>query len=141
MDSGGLKALLAGPDALFVQIWAAISHGTFVTSQMTMGVEGMKFDLDMSTTQGRLGWLSMFIFWVCMGIVTMHRKISAARTDRAQTKTEESRAKTARLQEQLNQANIQKEIDLATQIQADTEITVLKLNKIKRESREIVNDH
>ena len=57
MNSGGIKALLTGPDALFVQIWAAISHGTFVTSQMTMGVEGMKFDLDMSTTQGRLGWL------------------------------------------------------------------------------------
>ena len=76
----------------------------------------------------------MFIFWVCMGIVTMHRKISAARTDRAQTTTEESKAKTARLEEQLKQANIQKEIDLATQIKVDAEITVLKLNRIKRES-------
>jgi len=134
MPSGGLKALMTHPDALLVQAWGVVSHGYLASSQMTFGVEGMKFDLDMSTTQGRLGWLAMFMFWVCMGIVTMHRKISAARTDRAQTKTEESRAKTARLQEQLNQANIQKEIDLATQIQADTEITVLKLNRIKRES-------
>ena len=130
-----LKGAFTNVDNVLAMIWGAVSNGVFLTTQFDFSNGFPSFDFDLTTIHGRLGWAAMFSFWVCMGVVTMHRKVSAARKDRSDADIAQAKAATVMKEELVKQTELQAKIDAHRKLSADAEIAIMMRDRMRARDR------